>query len=226
LPALPHPLLDAVAGAWGLSISHDAAAPDPLALPAFGAVFAQARADQTVRAFSRRTNLVLSGSTTAIVGDGPLSDALASTLTRIGARVLRIAPDPVVRLRAHLAGLEAVDPAGLPYAAANAHYLLATGESHPPLSPADFAGVLADASVAATGLAPLESEPVRAHVSRVPEGEARVVDVPPPFPTQAESADGLAWRLADLVVALTLLTAGADGDPTAADTRLAEELVA
>jgi hypothetical protein len=229
LPSLLEPLRAALSEAWGLSIVHASAAPDPLALPAFAAAFAQARADQVLRAFSRRTNLVLSGSTTAVVGDGPLADALTAALTRIGARVVRVAADPVAGLRAHLAGLEAVDLAGLTHAAATAHYVLATGESHPPLSPADFTGVLADASVSATGLLPAGSDPVRAHVGRAAGSDARVVDVPPPFPPYAAddgTADGLAWRLADLVVALSLLWAETDGDTTAADIRLAQELLA
>ena len=206
----------------------DAKAPDPLCLPAFAALYAQARADQVIRAFSRRTNLVLAGTTTAVVGDGPVADALTTALTRIGSRVVRVAADPVVRLRARLAGLETTAQLST---TAGAHYIIATGESHPPLDPAldtaldtaAFAAVLADASPSGTALRSATGTPVRPHVDRAGE-TARVVSIPSPFPADLDEPPGLAWRIADLYLALSRLVADG-GDPRAADLLIAEAVL-
>jgi len=55
---------------------------------------------------------------------------------------------------------------------------------------------------------------------------ATLVDAPPPFPDDLDAGDGLAWRLADLVVALALLVAANGGDLAAADALLAREVIA
>ena len=226
LPALPRALADAVAGTWGAVITVDAGGADPLALPGFGAAFAQARADQVVRAFSRRTNLVLAGATTAVVGAGPISDALTAALTRIGSRVVRVSDDPVTRLRAHLAGIGIADVGALPEATRRAHYVVATGEGHEPVDPTGVEAVLIDASLGGTGIVPTDGPVLRPRVRRAGGRGATLVDAPPPFPDDLDAGDGLAWRLADLVVALALLVAANGGDLAAADALLAREVIA
>ncbi|RKT33242.1 S-adenosyl-L-homocysteine hydrolase [Microbacterium sp. AG1240] len=225
MPPLPRVLADAVAETWGATISVEADGADPLALPGFGAAFAQARADQVVRAFSRRTNLVLAGATTAVVGAGPIADALAAALTRIGSRVVRVSDDPVTRLRAHLAGIAFADVGALPETTRHAHYVVATGDGHDPIDPHRTEAVLIDASLGGTGLAPAGGPVRRPHVRRV-GGASTVVDAPPPLPDDLNTIDALAWRLADLLVALGLLVAANGGDLTAADARLAHEVIA
>jgi len=225
LPRLPDSLDDRVSAAWGLTIVHDNAAAAPLSLPAFAALFAQSRADQVLRAFSGRTNLVLSGSTTVVVGAGILADALTTTLTRIGSRVVRVVDNPVERLRAHIAGLETASLDEVTAVTARAHYLLTTGESHTPIDPRGLGAVVADASVGAAALRAIGGASVRRHVRRADEGDTRIVEMPAVFPDHDEASGDLSWRLADLLIALSL-SAAETGDLAAADECLAREAIA
>jgi hypothetical protein len=204
LPALPDAVADAIAHRHGIRIAVDRAAPDAWATPSFAALFAQARADQVLRAVSARTNLVLAGTTADVAGDGPIADALATALTRIGARVVRVSTDPRTQLRAQLAGLgTAAGPTGV-------HYFFATGEGHAPLSPGDLTGVIVDASPTGTAVTrPAQPGPARPGVDRDGERDAWVVDIPPPFAADASSAQR---RMTDALVTLSLLSGADDLD--------------
>jgi hypothetical protein len=216
LPPLPPSARDAVRRASGLTLDVDAAAPDPLARPAFSALYARTRAEQVVLAFSSRTNLVLAGTSIAVVGDGPLADELSATLTRIGARVVRFSDSPLVRLRAHLAGLAAHRLSEIDRAA-GLHYLLATGE-HAPLTP-PAGPVRVDA--APSGSSFLDAAPaaaaLRAGVERDPAG-VRTVAVPAVFPADA-GGSALDARILDALGALSVLRAAGvdDGDAALAE---------
>ncbi|MGN7967001.1 hypothetical protein ACTJKK_13075 [Microbacterium sp. 22179] len=196
--ALPEQVADAARAAFGVDVVSDAAAPDPRDLPAFAAIFAHARAEQIVRALARRTNLVLPAASALVIGDGPLADRLAATLTVGGTRVIRGIADPVARLRAHLAGARTVDE---PWPVAD--LVLTTGEGHAAVDPASVTGVLIDASVDANGLVSSAGDTVRPFVTRVGEG-TWVVEAPGVFETLGQSS-----ILADALVALSILTARA-----------------
>lgn len=203
LPPLTDAAADAVAHAHGIRLAQAPDAPDPWDVRSFAGLFAQARADQVLRALSSRTNLVLSGTTTRVVGDGPIADALAAALTRIGSRVIRASADPRTRLRAELAGL-GTDPA------AHAHQTIATGEGHGPVDPGTVTGLLVDAAPRpGTGFAAGAGEPARPGVVRAGEREAWIVDVPPPF---ADDPDPSQRRMLDALVTLSLLSGAGDLD--------------
>ncbi|MFK0402409.1 hypothetical protein ACIQTT_08785 [Microbacterium sp. NPDC090225] len=194
--ALPEAVADAARSAFGVDVVSDAAAPDPRDLPAFAAIFAHARAEQIVRALARRTNLVLPAASALVIGDGPLADRLAATLTIGGSRVIRGISDPVAHLRAHLAGARLVTE---PWPAAD--LALATGEGHSPVDPASATGVLIDASVDANGLVPSRAgDTVRPFVTRAGEG-TWVVEAPGVFETLGQPSP-----VADALVALSILT--------------------
>jgi hypothetical protein len=216
LPALPPAARESVRQASGLTLDADAAAPDPLARPAFSALYARTRAEQLVLAFSARTNLVLAGTSVALIGDGPLADELSATLTHIGARLVRFSDSPLVRLRAHLAGL-AAHPLADSGRAADVHYLLATGEHAPVAFPAG--PVRADAAPTAASF--LDAAPAAAELRPGVERDAagvRSVVVPAVFPTE-QGGSALDWRIVDALGALSVLRAAGIGDP---DTALAE----
>lgn len=221
--ALPEQVADAARAAFGVTITAADSAPDPRELPAFAAIFAHARAEQIVRALARRTNLVLPAASALVIGDGPVADRLAATLTIGGSRVIRGIADPVARLRAHLAGARTVDE---PWPVAD--LVLTTGEGHSPVDPASVTGVLIDASVDANGLVPSAGDTVRPFVTRVGEG-TWVVEAPGVFETLGQSS-----LLADALVALSILTARAENggrfdelsDPALADAHLARLVLA
>lgn len=205
-PALPPALADAVATEWGLTIVEDADAVDPRSHGAFAALHAHARSEQVVRALARRTNLVLPAASALVIGDGPVAETIATALGRGGTRVVRAVGDPVVRLRAALAGTRHV-PAGDPWPAAD--LVIASGEGHPPLDPAALSGVAIDASPDGSGLRDAGGESVRPGVRQV-AGQTWVVDAPGPF-ENGNAASARPTRIADLLVALSILRAGAAG---------------
>ncbi|MFJ4253778.1 hypothetical protein [Microbacterium sp. NPDC090003] len=228
-PALPDGVEDAARAAFGVTITVADSAPDPRELPAFTAIFAHARAEQIVRALARRTNLVLPAASALVIGDGPVADRLAATLTVGGTRVIRGIADPVVRLRAHLVGAPTVDE---PWPAAD--LVLTTGEGHAAVDPASVRGVLIDASVDVNGLVPSAGDTVRPFVTRVGDG-TWVAEAPGVFETLGQPSP-----LADALVALSILTARAPasaareergrfdrfGDPVVADAHLARLVLA
>ncbi|MFF7291214.1 hypothetical protein ACFY9N_01640 [Microbacterium sp. NPDC008134] len=210
-PALPDAVADAARTAFGVDVVSNAEAADPRDLPAFAAIFAQARAEQIVRALARRTNLVLPAASALVIGDGAVADRLAATLGGGGSRVLRGIADPVARLRAHLAGARLVDS---PWPAAD--LVLTTGEGHAPVDPASVTGVLIDAASSSTGRsnrlnvgfpaveaakqAIRKPVVVREYVTQVGEG-TWVVEAPGVFETLGQPS-----RVADALIALSILT--------------------
>jgi len=221
VPALPPAVAAAVAEEWGLAIGRGASGFDAFAVPSFRLLAARPRAQQVLRAVSRRTNLVLPGSRAVVAGEGALATTLARTLSTLGAHAILAAAPRGARLRAHLDGLETADAEDVPGIAAD--YVLLTGEGQPPADPARLRGVVADASYDGSGLAAAAfREPARPGVRRLAGGPALVVDIPAPLPADLPDADGLAWGLVDLVVATALLVRG-DHD---VDARLAELAVA
>ncbi len=220
-PALPPQIGTAVERTWRLRIENDPGASSPLALPGFAAAFAPARSTQLLRALAHRTNLVLPGARILVVGDGPLADALSTTLSRMGSRIVRAVNDPVTRLRAALAGAET--HSSIADVRIDVDEVIATGEGHPPLDPRSAHGVLLDASPDGRALLTVPGSPVRPHVRRVDGGATHIVDAPAVFPPLLDEATALDRHLVDLFVALSLLRRA---DPTAADTELARLVLA
>lgn len=199
------------AASLGVSVLADRHAPAPQSRSSFGALFAHARAEQTLRALASRTNFVLPSATAFVVGDGEIAAAIAVALARGGARVMRAIDDPVVRLRAHLEGVRTTSSRALPPVA---DLLIATGENQAPIDQAVRSGTAIDASVDGSGLLGSASTgTVRAGV-RGAGPTSWIVDSPPVF--AAEST--LSLRIADQLIALSILQASADD----ADARLAE----
>lgn len=226
LPALPPEVTDAVAREWGVVIGRDDAGADPRGIPAFATLFAQARTEQVLRAISARTNLVLAGTRTAVVGDGALAAAIVASLTRIGSRVTVVAADPHARLRSHVTGLTTAAPDALDDVVARLDHVVATGEGHAPLDPAHLPAIVADASPDGSGLAPAAGESVRPHVRRVAAGGGWIVGMPQPYPADIDAASALEWHSIDLVVAVAVLTTIHDGESRdAVSARLAEVVV-
>lgn len=223
-PALPAPLAAFVRAQWSIDIVADDDAADPRAGSAFSALLAHARTEQIVRALARRTNLVLPAATVLVVGDGGIAETLATTLSAGGSRVVRAIHAPIPRLRAHLRGGRTADPSA-PWPAAD--LVITTGEGHAPLDPAALHAVTIDAALDGTGLTPASGESVRPFVQRVADASWSVA-APGPYETGDGSADH-PNRLADLLVALSILRAHGDGDGVRhgdgheddADTRLA-----
>jgi hypothetical protein len=221
VPTIPDAVAAAVDQAWGLTIRTDderGAVP----LPSLAAVLAQARAEQIVRALAQRTNLVLPGSRTVVVGDGVLADAAERILSRGGARVLRAAADPATRVRRLLAGAESLDPDPTRWPVVD--HVVATGEGHDALDPALLRGVVIDASYSRTAVRPHAGEPVRAHVAEVAPGRW-VVEAPAPVEQDVGRLSGLAWHMVDAVVAASVVVAGGEA-PVPADARFAQLVLA
>ncbi|MGP3534554.1 hypothetical protein ACTU3I_07150 [Microbacterium sp. RD1] len=218
-PALPDAVAAAVREAWRLDIRITAEGRPIGQLPSFAAVLAQARGEQIVRALSHRTNLVLPGARAAVVGDGAIAAALARMLRRGGARVLRAAADPGVRLQARLEGIEvlASDPETWPAV----DYVVVTGEGTAALDPATVSGVAIDASFDGSGLGAADGEPARQFVTQT-GARTWVVATPPPIADPRASTD-LDRHLADVLVAASALVAT---DPATADARFAELVLA
>jgi len=209
-PALPAVVVDAASTAWGVTVVADETAPDPRDGQAFSALLAHARFEQVVRALAKRTNLVLPAATALVVGAGPIAETIAASLSAGGTRMIRVVDSPVARLRAHLAGTRTSSAsAALPAA----DLLIATGEGHAPVDPAARPGVAIDASLDGTGLIPASGDTVRPFVQRLAPHSWLVA--PPEWFT---AADGTPGRIADLLVALSILRAHTDD----ADGALAE----
>lgn len=216
-PALPSAVAGTASAVWGVTITADPGAPAPQSLPAFAVLFAHARSEQVVRAIARRTNLVLPAATVLVVGDGPIAEALTTTLTRGGSRIVRAAGEPVARLRAGLAGLRTVPPSA-PWPAAD--HVIATGEGHAPVDPSVLRGVLIDASPDGTGLIAAGGRQVRPFVHRT-AARTWVVDAPAVFDA-GPTASPPSTRIADLLIALSILRVRTND----ADARLARLVVA
>jgi hypothetical protein len=209
-PALPAVVADAASAAWEVTVVAEDTGPDPRDGQAFSALLSHARSEQVVRALAKRTNLVLPAATALVVGDGPIAEMIATSLAAGGTRIVRVIDAPAARLRAHLAGIRTVS-ASDPLTAAD--LLIATGEGHVPVDPAAQPGVAIDASLDATGLIPAAGETVRPSVQRLAP-RSWLVASPEPF----TAADGTPGRIADLLVALSILRAHTDD----ADDALAE----
>ena len=205
-PALPAVAADTASTVWGVTVVVDETAPDPRDGQAFSALLAHARSEQVVRALAERTNLVLPAATALVVGDGQIADQIAASLSAGGSRIIRVIDSPVARLRAHLAGTRTSSAsAALPAA----DLLIATGEGHAPVDPAARSGVAIDASLDGTGLIPASGDTVRRFVQRLAPRSWLVAS-----PESFTAADGTPGRIADLLVALSILraqTADADG---------------
>jgi hypothetical protein len=216
-------IADAVATAFGVRLGHDDTTPDPIAHPAFAALYASARTEQVIREVSARTNLVLAGTTAVVAGDGPLAASLTAALTRIGVRVQRETDDPVTRLATRLAGLSLATPG------ADIHYLFLTGERatararnrgssttrrEEPLADGGSAGI-SDAvhaaglvvDVSATGRALHTNDGVAATRASVRvQGGTRILTIDGPLPHDLAATSALPWRILDGLVALSILT--------------------
>lgn len=206
-PALPAAPAEAARAAWGITITAEDAGVDPRGGAGFSALLAHARSEQIVRALARRTNLVLPAATAVVVGDGPIAETIAGTLSSGGTRVVRAADDPLARLRAHLGGLRVASSAPWP----SSDLVIATGEGHAPVDPAPLGAVTIDASLDSTGLTATSGETVRPSVRRVGT-HGWVVAAPGPFDAGDNTSDR-PNRLADLLIALSILrtrTAHAD----------------
>ncbi|WP_045277711.1 hypothetical protein [Microbacterium oxydans] len=204
-PALPAAVADAASAAWGVTVVADDTAPDPRDGRAFSVLLAHARSEQVVRALATRTNLVLPAAAALVVGDGPIAETIAATLSAGGTRIIRVIDAPAARLRAHLAGTRTAT-ASAPLPAADLS--IVTGEGHAPVDPAARSGVAIDASLDGTGLIRASGETVRPFVQHIAP-HSWVVAPPEPFTT----ADGEPGRIADLFVALSILHAhAADAD--------------
>jgi len=209
-PGLPAVVADAASTFWNVTVVADDTAPDPRDGQAFSALLAHARSEQVVRALAGRTNLVLPAATALVVGDGQIAETIAASLSAGGSRIIRAIDAPVARLRAHLAGTRTLTASGsLPAA----DLLITTGEGHARVDPAARSGVAIDASLDGTGLIPASGETVRPFVQRLAP-RSWLVDPPESF----TAADGGPGRIADLLVALSILRAHTDD----ADSALAE----
>ena len=200
LPAVPADLRADLRSAWDLDVIHDPAAPDPLALRAFGILYGHLRAEQVVRALSARTNLTLAGGTVRIVGDGAPATALTTVLRRLGAAVVRATDDPVERLTARLDGIrvEAVAAPG------STPVTILTGVGHDGVTATDVRGLVADASPRPADAADLPSP--RPHVRTTPNGF--LVEMPSPLPVEGERPTSAQLHLVDALIAA--LITGAD----------------
>ncbi|NUS92710.1 MAG: hypothetical protein HOQ36_09900 [Nocardia sp.] len=194
------------------------------ASPVVAGFEARARAELVLRALARETNLLLPSTRFLLLGTGPVADALAGSLTRLGARLEIVAHDP--------AGLaDFAHRYGVPVAAtservpAEIDVVIATGRDHPPFTPDAVAA-------AARPLVVIDAAPPDHPGIVLPAGESRgtvrnltefagpraVFVAPPPPP------DALDRATADLraVYAVLLVTVG----PDRADEELAEVLPA
>lgn len=212
------PLPAAMAEHAGLDVASPPDAPDPLAVPAFADLLAHLRAQQIVRVLSARTNRMLAGTRATVVGGGPLTDAVADTLARLGARVTVATDSPAAALRARIRGRAVVGTDAV--AATPAEHLVATGEGHTPLDPAGIAATAIDASFLGGALvAPATGGPVRTGVVR--HGAGWIVAAPSLWP-EADATD-LQHRAAEALLLLSRLAAeGADD----LDARFAREVQA
>lgn len=213
-PVLPAVVADAASTAWGVTVVADDTAPDPRDGQAFSTLLAHARSEQVVRALAQRTNLVLPAATALVVGEGPIAETIAASLSAGGTRIIRVIDSSVARLRAHLAGTRTATASAPPPAA---DLVIATGEGHAPVDPAAQPGVAIDASLDGTGVIPTTGKTVRPFVQRLAP-RAWLVASPDPF----AATNGEPGRITDLLVALSILRAHTDD----ADTALAELVLA
>ncbi|MGB4776883.1 hypothetical protein [Microbacterium sp.] len=231
VPHLPEGIATAVEERWHVRIGHG---PDgSRGLPTFAEVFAHTRAEQVLRAFAQRTNLVLSGVRTTVVGAGPLASALVAMLTRVGSRVTLATDDDAAAVRFALHGHDVVPVDAVAGIAAETTFVTGEGDG---VVADDLTGVLADAGTSPGSLvvAPGEGIESRAFVGR-PDLRSRrwIVELPPPFGEDFTASSGTAtrpgnaveWYLADLVVAASLATvraAAVGADAAAADALFAK----
>lgn len=215
LPPLSPTVRAVLRDAWNLDAAHEAAGADPLASPTFGILYARVRSEQVLRAVSARTNLTLAGTTVMVVGDGPLTDALTSSLRTLGAAVVRATDSPRAALAARLDGLRVIGEGEIARVEVPVHLTLLTGEGHGILPLDSLDGLVADASPGGTVTGADEASPSeRPFVSRA--GSALLVEVPSPLPTGESTPTAAQRHLLDALIAWRLL----DGD----DDRFAREV--
>ncbi|MGW1738296.1 hypothetical protein ACWCPQ_05745 [Nocardia sp. NPDC001965] len=196
------------------------------ASPVVAGFEARARAELVLRALARETNLLLPSTRFLLLGTGPVADPLASSLTRLGARLEIAAHDPagLVDL-AHRYGVPVRSTATPERVPADFDVVITTGHDHPPFTPDAVAA-------AARPLVVIDAAPPDHPGVVLPAGESRgtvrnltefggpraVFAVPPPPP------DALDRATADLraVYAVLLATVG----PGRADEELAQVLPA
>ena len=89
-----------------------------------------------LRSFARETNLLLPSTRVLVVGGGPVADSLAIALTRLGGRVEVASDDPVELVAiAHRSAVVARHIVTAQFISADVDVVIATGRSHPPLTP-------------------------------------------------------------------------------------------
>lgn len=219
LPPLPPALREALRDVAGVDVAHDPGGIDPFASPAFGILSSRLRAEQVLRAVSARTNLTLAGTTVAVVGDGLLAEALATSLRTLGAAVIRATDAPLTTLAARLDGYRVQPLQELSSRDTPVHLTVLTGEGHGPLPVDALAGLVADASPGGAPTAGLRTSPSsRPFVGEV--GRASLVEMPSPLPEADVPTSSAQWRLLDALIALLLLDRHAVGD----DDRFAREV--
>ena len=106
-----------------------------------------------LRSFARETNLLVPSSRFLLVGVGPVADGLAIALTRLGARVEVASDDPVELVSiAHRSAVVARHIVTAQFISADVDVVIATGRSHPALTPDAVAA--ADRPLIAVNAAP------------------------------------------------------------------------
>lgn len=89
-----------------------------------------------LRSLASETNLLLPSSRLLVVGGGPVADGLAGALTRLGGRVELASSDPVELVAiSHRFAVVARYIATTQFISADVDVVIATGRSHPPLTP-------------------------------------------------------------------------------------------
>ncbi|BAJ75294.1 S-adenosylhomocysteine hydrolase [Microbacterium testaceum StLB037] len=219
LPPLPLALRTSLRDVAGLDLAHTLDGVDPFASPAFGILYSRLRAEQVLRAVSARTNLTLAGTTVTVVGDGLLSEALATSLRTLGAAVIRATDAPVAALAARLDGFRVQPLEQLSARDAPVHLTVLSGEGRGILPLEALEGLVADASPRGA-----VTEGIRTSASSRPfvgrAGATSLVEMPSPLPEAEVAPSSTQWRLLDALIALLLLDRHDAGD----DDRFAREV--
>lgn len=219
LPPLPPPLRETLRDVGGVDLVREPDGVDPFASGAFGILYSRLRAEQVLRAVSARTNLTLAGTTVAVVGDGLLSEALATSLRTLGAAVIRATDAPVTALAARLDGFRVQPLKELSARDTPVHLTVLTGEGHGILPVDTLEGLVADASPDGAATAGIGTSPSsRPFVGRA--GAASLVEMPAPLPEADATPSGTQWRILDALIALLVL----DRHDAGADDRFAREV--
>lgn len=219
LPPLPSALRASLHDVAGFDLAHASDGVDPFKSPAFGILYSRLRADQVLRAVSARTNLTLAGTTVTAVGDGPLADALSTSLRTLGAAVIRATDAPMTALAARLDGFRVQALGELSSRDFPVHLTLLTGEGHGILPVDTLEGLVADASPGGAATAEVCPSPSsRPFVGQA--GAAFLVEMPSPLPEADVPPSSTQWRLLDALIALLLLNRHDAGD----DDRFAREV--